>query len=90
MFGHILPCSNVPESTPFNWHNVKLSVHDWFINFAMKAWEDEWYMIENGIYDDETYFNDLADEYWRAERAQSAKLPKKKVIAIQRVKKNRI
>jgi hypothetical protein len=54
----------------------------------MKAWEDEWYMIENGIYDDETYFNDLADEYWRAERAQSAKLPKKKVIRIPSVKKN--
>ena len=55
------------HASEFDWHYTKNPIHDWFVDFQDETWEDEWLLIERGVYDDEEYFNNLGNEYWRNE-----------------------
>ena len=43
-------------ASEFDWHYTKNPIHDWFVDFQDETWEDEWLLIERGVYDDEEYF----------------------------------
>ncbi len=56
------------EDNEFNWHDAKCPIQDWFIDFNEDSWSDEWHLIMRGVYDDQQYFEDLADSLWLDEK----------------------